>query len=262
MPQKQANKSTSSKKPSKPTVTAKRQKIRRTPVIVANEDIAEWLRGLLAVCKPRKPVKPSEWQEMHRFAPPHSPRPGKWHNDVFQVAPLDAILDEQCNTLVLMWAIQFLGKSSIIEGILGWQADQMPSTVVSVFPTVEAAQIWSKNRFTPFIESVGVLARLFRKQKSTDTASTFLHKHYPGGWWVGGGSNSPAQLASHTARITTFDEVDKYVESVGARNHEEDDPIIQVKQRSARYRNPFSILTSTPTVHNYSRIEKEYATTD
>ena len=161
-----------------------------------------------------------------------------------------------------MWASQFLGKSSIIEGVLGWQADQEPSTVVSVFPTVEAAQIWSKNRFTPFIESVGILARLFRKQKTSDTASTFLHKHYPGGWWVGGGSNSPAQLASHTARITTFDEVDKYVESVGPRNHEEGDPIIQVKQRSARYRNPFSILTSTPTVRHYSRIEKEYATTD
>lgn len=238
------------------------KKPKPTAIIVETDSLATWLVQLLSVCRPRKPIKPSEWQELHRFAPPHSPRPGKWHNDPFQIEPLDAILDENCNTLVLMWASQFLGKSSIIEGILGWQADQAPSTVVSVFPTVDAAQIWSKNRFTPFIESVGTLARLFKKQKTGDTASTFLHKHYPGGWWKGGGSNSPAQLASHTARITTFDEVDKYVESVGARNHEEGDPIIQVKQRSARYRNPFSILTSTPTVKHFSRIEKEYATTD
>src|SRR5437667_2469655 len=115
------------------TTTKWIKRFKRTPVEVANENLAKFLRKLLAVCAPRRPLSPSKWQEKHRFAPPHSPRPGKWHNDPFQVEPLDAIVDPECSSLTLMWASQYLGKSSIVEGVLAWQIDQAPAACVAVF---------------------------------------------------------------------------------------------------------------------------------
>ena len=171
--------------------------------------------------------------------------------------------------MTLMFCSQFLGKSSLIEGILAWQIDQDPSAVVVVHPTAENAQIWSKNRLTPLIESIPVLRRLVSRKNTQVGAdklgsgfNTLTHKVYPGGWIVAGGANSAAQLTAHTARLTVFDEVDRYPEMVGKKDHEEGDVIVLVEQRSARFTNAFSIRTSTPTVTGFSRIEKEYECSD
>jgi len=250
---------------SKPKKSSTRFKVK--PVEVATPELADFLRKLLKICAPRTPLPPSKWQETHRFAPPHSPRPGKWRNDPFQVEPLDAIIDESVSSLTLMWASQFLGKSSIIEGVLAWQIAEAPAACVSVFPTSDNAKIWSKNRFSPLIDSIPLLTRLVEKKHKAKLGrgrgeNTIVHKSYPSGWLVAGGANSPAGLAAHTAKIVTFDEVDRYPESVGKEHHEEGDVIILTEQRSARFVDAFSIKTSTPTVKGFSRIEKEYEKTD
>jgi phage terminase large subunit GpA-like protein len=165
-----------------------------------------------------------------------------------------------------MFCSQFLGKSSILEGILAWSIEEAPTAVVVVCPTVDNSAVWSKNRFTPLIESIPALNALVSKKSEASKLgagqNTITRKSYPGGWLVAGGANSPNQLAAHTARLTVFDEVDRFPTIVGGRNHEEGDPILLVEQRSARFTNAFSIKTSTPTVKNFSRIEKEYERSD
>ena len=242
-------------------------RFKRLPIEVPSPDLAEFLRRLLSICAPRTPVSPSKWQEEHRFAPPHSPRPGRWKNDPFQVEPLDAIIDTGVSSLTLMWASQFLGKSSIVEGVLAWQIAEAPAACVAVFPTHDNAKIWSKNRFSPLIDSIPVLSRLVEKKRFSKLGrgrgeNTIVHKTYPSGWLVAGGANSPAGLAAHTAKVVCFDEVDRYPESVGKEHHEEGDVIILTEQRSARFVDAFSIKTSTPTVKGFSRIEREFEKTD
>jgi phage terminase large subunit GpA-like protein len=246
-------------------VLKKKPRIRREPIVAESKDEAGWIRSLLAQFAPRRPIAPSKWQELYRFLPPHSPRAGKWHNDPFQVEPLDTILEEGVASLTLMWCSQFIGKSSIVEGILGWQIAEDPSACVCVHPTGDNAKVWSKNRFSPLIESIPALRKLVDRKSRSNIGSgenTVSHKLYPGGFIVAGGANSAAQLCAHTARITAFDEVDRYPAMVGKVNREEGDVIVLVEQRSARFRNAFSIKTSTPTVKGFSRIEEEFGKTD
>jgi len=238
----------------------------RKPIEVGSEETAEFWRHLQSLLKPAAPMLPSEWNEKYRFAPSYSPRPGRWHNDPFQVEILDTILNEQVSSLTLMFCSQFLGKTTIIESVLGWMIEQAPCATVAVFPSVDNALIWSKNRFSRLIDDTPALASLVAKRNETSKTgsgkNTIVHKLFPGGFFVAGGSNSASQLSAHTARITFFDEVDRYPTIVGKDNHEEGDVILLVEQRSSRFLNPFSIKTSTPTVKGFSRIEKEYERSD
>jgi phage terminase large subunit GpA-like protein len=241
-----------------------RPKRNKDPIISQTQNVLELISGLHGLSEHKDVIYPSVWQEMYRVSPPGSPVPGRWKNWCYQVEPMDAIMDESCSSLTLMWASQLIGKSSVIEGVLAWQIDQEPSTCVLVMPTADNAAAWSKNRFGPFIESCEQIAKLVDKpstRKGTRSgygSNTVMHKKYPGGWILAVGSNSPANLRSHTARVTCFDETDGYEVSAG----DEGDPIILTEQRSSRYANAFSIKTSTPTIKHFSRIEKEYEKTD
>ena len=163
-----------------------------------------------------------------------------------------------------MWASQFLGKTSIIEGGILWMMHQNPGTLVCVFPTEANAGHWSKNRLSSQISACSAVREIVeetssRKSRHLGTGgNTVLHKMFKGGWIVMGGANSPAALASHTSRWQLFDEVDKFPPSAG----DEGDVILLTEQRGARYADSFSVKTSTPTLADMSRIEKELEGTD
>jgi phage terminase large subunit GpA-like protein len=164
--------------------------------------------------------------------------------------------------MCLMWASQVLGKSSIVEGIIGWSIDQSPCASLVIFPTHLNAITWAKNRLGPLIDRTARLRRKVERRGKDKTkglgANTVVHKRYPNGWLLAGGSNSPANLRGHVAKLTIFDEVDGFPESSG----DEGDVIFLTEQRSITYPDAFSIKTSTPTLKGASRIEKEYSLSD
>src|SRR5262249_3243883 len=141
---------------------------------------------------------------------------------------------------------------------------QNPGTVVMVLPTETNAGHWSKNRFSTQIAACAVVRDLVEETSSRKNirlgvgGNTVLHKSFAGGWVILGGAHSPANLASHTARWQIFDECDKFPESAG----EEGDVILLTEQRGSRYPDSFSVKTSTPTLADFSRIEKEMAGTN
>jgi phage terminase large subunit GpA-like protein len=235
-----------------------------TAIDLSHEDSRHVMELLASLFEQREVIKPSDWQEEFRISPPGSPRPGRWRNYIYQVEPFDAITDESCSSMTLMWASQFLGKSSIIEGDLGWMIDQAPCTCLVVMPTSDNAQAWSKNRFGQLIESTERLAKLVDSafsRKGTRSGygqNTVAHKRFPGGWILAVGSNSGANLRAHTVKLIVFDEVDGYEASAG----DEGDPVTLAEQRTARFPDAFSIKTSTPTIKHFSRIEKAMESTD
>src|SRR5215472_4674025 len=228
----------------------KQTKPKRKRIIVRDQHVYEFVREWLSLFKPKEYLRPSEWQERYRIAPKGSPIPGRWRNFEFQVEPLDCFANPEVNSMTLMFASQALGKSSILEGGLCWMIDQNPGTCVMVFPTDSNAAHWSKNRFTPqattcrAIREKMELASHSRGSRLGEGGNTILHKSFVGGWMVLGGSNSPAQLAAHTARWTLFDEIDRYPGSAG----EEGDVITLCEQRTFWHPEAFSVKTSTPTL--------------
>src|SRR5262245_42106960 len=120
------------------------RKKKKIKIRVRDPYVRDFLKELLDLFRPREFLQPAEWQERYRIAPPGSPKAGRWRNYPYQTEVFNSFNDPSVSSLCLMWASQFLGKSSIIEGAILWMIDQNPGTVVAVFPTQENAGHWSK----------------------------------------------------------------------------------------------------------------------
>src|SRR4029077_9896911 len=114
---------------------------------------------------------------------------------------------------------QLIGKSAVIEGLLAWMIDQAPCSALAIHPTTQNAINWSKNKFSPLLDSIERLRRLVnqgRPQKQRGSGeNTICWKKFPGGWILAGGSGSPANLRAHTCKWCVFDETDAYKDSAG-----------------------------------------------
>jgi phage terminase large subunit GpA-like protein len=229
----------------------------------------EWLQDLSALREveevladifvPPQRLKPSEWAEVHRhLSREANAKGGKWHNMPMQVAPMDSVVDPEVRSTVVMWASQTAGKTEMLLNITGYFIDQEPSSILMIQPTLEMAETWSKDRFSPMVRDTAILNELVDDKKSRSSVNTILHKTFPAGHLTVAGANSAASLASRPIRVNLFDEVDRFPESAGR----EGDPISLAEKRADTFFNCVSFKTSTPTVKGHSRIEKEFLASD
>ena len=175
-----------------------------------------------------------------------------------QIEPMDSVLDPEVRSTVLMWASQTAGKTELINNIVGYFIHQDPAPILIIQPDLNMAEAWSKDRFDTMVRDTQVLSELvlFNRKKARD--NKILHKKFPGGHVTIAGANSPASLASRPIRVNLFDEIDRYEESAG----KEGDPIMLAEKRSDTFWNAVNFKTSTPTIKNHSRIEKEFLRSD
>ena len=202
----------------------------------------------------------SEWADEKRYLSPEaSAEPGKYKTDraEYQRGIMDAFSDPLTELIVVMSSAQ-VGKTEILNNIVGYYIDQDPSTILNLQPTLEMAQTWSKDRLAPMVRDNPCLTDKVTESKARDSKNTILHKLFPGGHITVVGANSPAGLASRPIRIVLCDEVDRYPASAGA----EGDPVNLAFKRTTTYWNKKKGLFSTPTVKGVSRIEKAYDETD
>lgn len=173
-------------------------------------------------------------------------------------------MQEELNTLVLDWASQLLGKTALLECIIGWLIAEQPCPIQMLFPKSEDAENWSKKKLGPLIEFTPKLTALVDTQVSRKGIrtgygqNTKTLKKFPGGTLQLKGVGSASNLRADTARVSIADEIDGYVKNVEG----EGDPLELGEQRTEAAPNSFTILTSTPTFRHFSRIEAELAQTD
>lgn len=170
---------------------------------------------------------------------------------------MDAISDYEVHTVVIMSSAQ-VGKTEIINNIVGYHVHQDPAPILLLQPTLEMGQAWSKDRLAPMLRDTPALKGLVKDARARDSGNTLLHKTFPGGHITIAGANSPASLASRPIRVVLCDEVDRYPVSAGT----EGDPISLAAKRSATFWNRKRIYTSTPTVRGVSRIEAAFEESD
>lgn len=202
----------------------------------------------------------SQWADLHRrLSAEASAEPGLWHTDraEYQRGIMDAISDPAIETVVVMSSAQ-VGKTEIINNVVGFHIAQDPAPILVIMPTLEMGEAWSKDRLAPMLRDTPSLAGRVKDPRSRDSGTTITHKQFPGGHITVAGANSPAGLASRPIRVVLCDEVDRYPASAGA----EGDPVSLARKRSATFWNRRVVLTSTPTIKGYSRIEMAYEASD
>lgn len=213
----------------------------------------------LLVIAPPKRLSVSEWADEYRYLSPEaSAEPGKWitARAEYQRGIMDAFSDPMIHTVVWMSSAQ-VGKTEVLNNIIGYFIDQDPSPMLMLQPTLEMGNTWSKDRLAPMVRDTRVLTDLI-DSKSRDSGNTILHKSFQGGHITIAGANSPASLASRPIRVVLSDEVDRYPASAGA----EGDPLSLAFKRTTTFWNRKRMVVSTPTIKGISRIEMAYEESD
>lgn len=145
-------------------------------------------------CPPKLTI--SQWADLYRYLSPEaSAEPGKYKTSraEYQRGIMDAFSDPQVTRIVVMSSAQ-VGKTEILNNIVGYYIDQDPSTILNLQPTLKMAQTWSKDRLAPMVRDNPCLTKKVKNSKSKDSDNTILHKLFPGGHITMVGANSPAVL--------------------------------------------------------------------
>jgi len=215
----------------------------------------ELFTRIFAVLKPQPEMTLSEWSDQFvRLPAGTSAEPGRWKTSKvpYQREIMDSITDITIKKVVIMSAAQ-IGKTAIIINAIGYYVHYDPSPIMVIQPTIDAAENFSKEKFSPVLQDTPVLAERIN-DKSRNSGNTILKKNFPGGFVTIAGANSPVGLRSHTIRILLADEIDGYPGSAG----DEGDPLLLAEKRQTTYWNKKQVSISTPTIKGASRIEAEY----
>lgn len=220
------------------------------------------LRGAMARAYAPPPKMPLDlWADKYRvLSPEAAAMPGRWRTDNEPMARgvMRAVTDPLVEKVTGMMAAQVL-KTEFVLNAIGYYAHGEPGPMLVVYPTLEGAEMFSKERLSPMIRDTPVLRRVFTEEKSRASDSTIRQKSFTGGRLSMVGANAPAGLASRPIRFVLADEVDRFPASAGGEGKKsEGDPIGLAEERTSTFANRKIVLVSTPTVRGYSRIEDSF----
>jgi phage terminase large subunit GpA-like protein len=221
--------------------------------------LLEVVRDGLAPLRPPPRLSVAQWAKSYRrLSRRDTQRSGRWRSEPHQDAVMDAFSDPRVWKVVVMAASQVVGKTQMMNNVLGYFIDHDPSNIMVMHPTLDAAERWSKGRFDPLITETPRLRDKINPRRARDSENTILHRQFRGGQLFVVGANSPAGLAAQSVRVLLRDEVDRYEASAG----QEGDPLDLAEQRTETYWNRKIGDFSTPTIAGISRIEAAFLESD
>lgn len=213
-------------------------------------------RRALAILKPPPKMTVSEWADDKRFlSAESSAAPGRFKTEIVEYMrePMDMIGKPGVRRVTLMTSAQ-VGKSTVIENVIGYFIEHDPCPILHVSPTLESMKMFSKERLAPMIRDCPSLKPLVKDARARDSGNTLNSKVFPGGHIAMVGSNAPAGLASRPIRVLVADEVDRFEQSAGT----EGDPLNLAVKRTTTFWNRVILFVSTPGDKSTSRIEPEF----
>lgn len=175
--------------------------------------------------------------------------PGFYNPDriPYQKRVQDWATDPRINDIVLCTAAQLI-KTTALNNIIAFFVGAWARSVLVVYPTIDDAKDWMRDKFMPMVRSSPLLRTLIPDGNIRVTGQTTLTKHYPGGRIKAAGANSPATLRGRTFQVIIQDDLD------GFKDNAEGDPAAQADKRAASIPNALRIKCSTPTLKGSSRI--------
>ena len=217
--------------------------------------------GFMDGLRPEAQLTVSEWADRYRMlSSKASAEPGPWRTSrtPYLREPMDCLSSSSTvQRVVMMFAAQ-TGKTEAGSNWLGYCIHHAPGPLLAVQPTVEMAKRLSKQRLESMITDTPVLAERIAPSRSRDSGNTMFSKEFPGGMLLLTGSNSATGLRSTPCRYVFLDEVDAFPLDVDG----EGDPVSLAEKRATTFARRKILLTSTPTIKDFSRIEAEYERSD
>lgn len=214
-------------------------------------------RSANKILKPRERLNIWQWAEKYRYVAKgvsaktlEGPKLYTTADAPHQRKPQEAPLDPTVHTTVLIGASQIFGKTEIINNVLGYHMDWAPRSSVVMYPQLDAAQKYSKKKFTPMVQATPRLSDVLKPARARDSGNTILVKDFLGGSVFFVGANSPASLRGASGEILIGDEIDSNPPSAG----EEGDPVELLFKRGESFPKCVKILASTPTIKGQSTI--------
>lgn len=195
----------------------------------------------------------SEWADARRVLPPgSSSEHGPWRTS--RTPYLREIMDclspsSDIEEVTVMKGAQ-LGLTEAGNNWIGYTIDVAPAPMLSVMPTIKAAEKNAKQKVNPLLWD--------NPHLRGKVSGTILEKVFPGGLLVMTGANSGVGLRSFSAGKLLLDEVDGYPIDV----EEEGDPIELAKARLATFPRAKVLHISTPTLTETSRIARIFSKSD
>lgn len=221
----------------------------------------ELARAFAAGLRPDPRLSLWEWADRYRMlSSKSSASPGRWRTDrTPYLREIMAALSVGSPTrkVVLQFAAQ-LGKTEVINNLLGYIVDQAPGPIMWVWPTLDLGRLASKQRIAPMFEESPRLNGRLRDERRRGSGNDILDKSFSGGHLAIRGANAPAGLRSMPVRYLLGDELDAWPLDAGG----EGSPLKLAEARTKTFPNAKIILASTPTDADSSAIEREARTGD
>ncbi len=208
-----------------------------------------------------EPLNVAEWAEKHRvLSSKSSSEAGAWKNKrtPYLVEPMDCLsTDNPIQRVVLQFGSQ-LGKTEAGSNWLGYVISHSPASMLVIQPTLEMAKRLSRQRLEGLINDTPIISNLVAPARSRDSGNTMFSKDFPGGIMVLTGANSAVGLRSMPCRYIFMDEIDAFPPDLD----NEGDAVSLAEKRTMTFSRRKILMTSTPTIKDFSRIEQEYLESD
>lgn len=220
-----------------------------------------WRVGFLDGLRPEEPLTVSQWADKYRkLSSKASAEPGPWRTSrtPYLQEPMDCLSTTSPVQRVVMQFAAQTGKTEAGSNWLGYVIDHAPGPMLCVQPTIEMAKRLSRQRLEAMITETPCLAEKIAPARSRDSGNTLFSKEFSGGIMLLAGANSATGLRSAPCRYLFCDEVDAFPADVDG----EGDPVGLAERRTTTFARRKILLTSTPTVKDFSRIEAEYLRSD
>ena len=208
--------------------------------------------------RPPERLSLSEWADRNAFlSAESSAEGGRWRTLPYQKGIMDAITDPKIEQVTVMKSAR-VGYTKILNHLIAYHIHQDPCPIMLCQPTLDDCQSYSKDEIAPMLRDTPCLQGLVSNPKSKDGDNTLLKKNFPGGTLQLVGSNSARGFRMVSRRVVLFDETDGYPPSAGT----EGDQIKLGIRRTEYYWNRKIVAGSTPTVEDFSRIERLFKDTN
>ena len=179
----------------------------------------DWWVDAFSNLAPPPEMTVDQWADEFRKIPPEfAAEPGDW--TTYRVPYMRAVMracspSHPCRRVVLVKPTQSGGTEAAVLNTIGHTIDINPRSMLIIFPTIELAESFSKERLEPMIE---MMPRLKEKVATLNRSErgTAKKKRYPGGFLNMAGANSTAGLSSRPVPLVIMDEADECARAAGS----------------------------------------------
>lgn len=213
-------------------------------------------RGL----RPDPQVLPAEWAAQHLILA-DGPKAGfKWDPAVtpYAVEILNCLASTSAHTRVTVHKSAQVGLTEAMIAWIGSVIDCTPAKAMVVFPTIQGAQDFNREKLQPTLDQTSVLTKKVSEAATrSKKSSTALSKRFPGGSLTLTGANSSADLRSKTIKYMVCDEIDDWPLDLDGQG----DPMEMVDARQIAFHatgDYKKFEASTPTIKGISRIDAAF----